>query len=117
MNLREIAKQLSLTPVAAEQKIHREVMGCYAGDLLSCAMKGAHRGDLWLTVQSHANIVAVAVLLDLPGIVITEGATVEQGTLQRANAEGIVLLTTPEPTFSVAGRLWELGIRSSGRPE
>lgn len=113
MILREIAKLLSLWPVTAEEKLDREVAGCYAGDLLSVAMASAHQGDLWLTTQSHANVVAVAVLLDLAGVVITAGAQPDVATAGRANAEGVVLLTTPEPTYVVAGKLWELGIRAS----
>jgi len=113
MNLREIAKELSLVPVTAEEKLDREVTGCYAGDLLSCAMAKGRRGDLWLTVQSHANVVAVAVLLDLAGIVVTEGAALEAATMARANDEGVVVLTTTEPTYPIAGRLWALGIRKS----
>ncbi len=115
MNLRQIATRLSLVPVAAAERLDREVTGCYAGDLLSCAMKGAHRGDLWLTVQSHANIVAVAVLLDLAGVVITEGSRLDEATIERANAEGVVLLASPEPTYPLAGKLWELGIRAGER--
>jgi predicted transcriptional regulator len=112
MNLNEIATQLSLVQVTADDKLEREVNGCYAGDLLSCAMAGAKRDNIWLTVQSHANVVAVAVLLDLAAIVVTEGANVETTMLERANTEGVVVLTTTEPTYSVAGRLWELGIRN-----
>jgi hypothetical protein len=111
MDLRQIAKALELTPVAAEGRMDRDVTGCYVGDLLSCAMKGAKRGDIWLTVQSHANVVAVAVLLELSAVVVTEGANVEQGTLDRAETEGVVLLTTPQPAYPLAGRLWELGLR------
>lgn len=113
MNLRQIATSLSLVPVTAEEKLDREVSGCYAGDLLSCAMKGARKGEVWLTVQSHANIVAVAVLLDLAAVVVTEGSPLDSATIDRANAEGVVLLTTREPTYPIAGRLWELGIRAS----
>jgi hypothetical protein len=113
LNLREIATQLSLLPVAAEENLDREVAGCYAGDLLSVAMASARHGDLWLTTQSHANVVAVAVLLDLAAVIITGGASPDATTAERANAEGVVLLTTAEPTFAVGGRLWDLGIRPS----
>ena len=113
MNLREVAKLLSLWPATAEDQLDREVAGCYAGDLLSVAMASAHQGDVWLTTQSHANIVAVAVLLDLAGVIITGSAQIDAATVERANGEGVVLLTTAAPTYAVAGRLWELGIRPS----
>ncbi len=113
MNLRQIATQIQLLPVTAEENLEREVAGCYAGDLLSAAMASARKGDLWLTVQSHANVVAIAVLLDLAGVVITGGGQPDLTTAQRANDEGVVLLTTNRSTYAVAGQLWELGIRAS----
>jgi hypothetical protein len=114
MNLRQICSGLALANVTADDKLDREVAGCYAGDLLSCAMAGARKNDVWLTVQAHANIVAVAVLLDLAAIIITEGAKVDAPTLERAQSEGVVLLSTGESTYDIAGKLWEMGIRNSG---
>lgn len=111
MNLETIARALDLTPVTREDRLDREVTGCYVGDLLSCAMRNGKKGDIWLTVQSHVNVVAVAVLLDFAGVVVTEGGTVEPAALARAEAEGVVILTSPRPSYPLAGRIWELGIR------
>jgi predicted transcriptional regulator len=113
VNLRRIATQLSLLPMTAEENLDREVGGCYAGDLLSAAMAAAHKGDVWLTVQYHANVVAIAVLLDLAAVVVTGGGQPDLATTQRANDEGVVLLGTNESTYTVAGQLWALGIRAS----
>lgn len=113
MNLREIARELDLTPVTSERHLDRQVSGCYAGDLLSCVMAHARAGDLWLTVQSHVNIVAVAVMLDLAGVVMTEGASADPATVERAEKEGVVLLASTDTTYSVAGKLWELGVRAN----
>jgi len=113
MNLAEIIRELELT-VLTEKKDFTEIAptGCYAADLLSCVMTGASRNGLWLTLQAHGNIVAVAALLELSAIIITEDAMPEIPTIEKANSEGITLLSTPLPTFSVAGRLWEMGLRS-----
>ncbi|MHB1132378.1 MAG: serine kinase [Chloroflexota bacterium] len=112
MRLRSIVEQLDLQPQTAVENVEREVSGCYAGDLLSATMAAGRQGDLWLTVQAHANVVAVAVLLDLAGVVIADGNRPDGATLERANAEGVVLLTTTASTFEIAGRLWELGVRA-----
>jgi hypothetical protein len=85
----------------------------YTSDLLSCVMAGAARHGLWVTLQAHANIIAVAALLELSGIIITEGAVPDPATIERANQEGIVLLTTAKPSFEIVGRLWELGLRTN----
>ena len=84
----------------------------YASDLLSCVMAGAQKRSVWVTLQAHANIVAIAALLDLSAIIITEGAMPDAASIARANEEGINLLSTQKPTFTVVGRLWEMGLRT-----
>lgn len=112
MNLKEIIDQLDLQ-VLTELKDFSTVTPTagYTSDLLSCVMAGAPRQGIWVTLQAHLNIVAVAALLDLCAIIITEGAEPDQATIDRANSEGIALLSTSQKTFSVVGQLWELGIR------
>jgi len=114
MNLDQIIKELNLTILTKPvdfTKITPE--GGYASDLLSCVMAGAGRRSIWVTLQAHSNIVAVAALLDLAAIIITEGAMPDEGTLARANDEGITLLSTHENTFAIVGRLCQLGLCSS----
>ena len=86
----------------------------YASDLLSCVMAGAKHGGIWVTLQAHLNVVAVASLLDLTAVIITENAQLEPAAIERANAEGLILLATTQSTFSVVGRLWEMGLREQG---
>lgn len=85
--------------------------GGYTSDLLSCVMAGAKHGNLWVTLQAHNNIIAVAALLDLSAIIITEGAQPDAATIAKANQEGIALLSTPMFSYQVIGHLWELGIK------
>ena len=85
--------------------------GGYAADLLSCAMAGAHRGNLWVTLQGHLNVVAIATLDELAGVIVTEGKPVAADALAKAQEEGLPILTTTMTTFEVVGRLWEIGIR------
>lgn len=84
----------------------------YTSDLLSCVMAGAKQRAIWVTLQAHVNIVAVAALLDLAAVIITEDAMPDPPTVEKANQEGVVLLATPKPNFFVAGKLWEMGLRS-----
>jgi putative N-acetylmannosamine-6-phosphate epimerase len=84
----------------------------YTSDLLSCVMAGAPNQSVWVTLQAHNNIIAVAALLDLTAIIITEGATPDPNTIKKANDEGVNLLRTADNSFQVVGKLWELGIRS-----
>jgi len=79
--------------------------------LLSCVMAKARKGNVWVTLQSHLNVVAVASLLQLAAIIVTEGMPVDAATLQKAQEEGIPILTTPASTFTVVGRLVQMGVR------
>ncbi len=111
MQLRQLAEALNLTTKAGEPGLDAEVTGGYAADLLSCAMAGARKGNVWLTLQGHLNVVAIASLAELSGIIVTENKPVTMDTVAKADEEGIPILTTPLSTFELAGRLWELGVR------
>jgi hypothetical protein len=113
MNLDQIIRELNLTVLTHPADFTKVVpQGGYASDLLSCVMAGACHQGIWVTLQAHGNIVAVAALLDLVAIIITEGAMPDDSTIARANSEGIPLLSTALPTFTVNGKLWELGLRT-----
>jgi len=79
-------------------------------DLLSCVMAGAEMGNLWITLQTHANIVAVAALLGLPAIIVAEGAPVPEETLQKAEQQKVVMLSSAEPVYPTVARLVALGL-------
>jgi len=111
MKLTEIVDELGLRVAAGSGHLDVEVTGGYTSDLLSCAMAGAAQGNLWITLQGHLNIVAVASLNELAGVIVTEGKPVSRETTTKAEEEGVVLLLTPLTSYEVAGRLWDLGIR------
>lgn len=114
MNLQNVIDALNLTPLTEPKDFARiEVTEGYTSDLLSCVMAGAPHGGVWITLQAHTNIIAVAALLDLNAVIISEDAQPEPATIERANDEGITLLATPMKSFEVVGRLWELGLRSN----
>jgi hypothetical protein len=113
MNLQQIADELSLTSFT-ESKEFSEITPTsgYCSDLLSCVMTGAKSNGIWVTLQAHSNIVAVAALLEVSAIIITEGATPEESTINKANDENIILLGTTKGNFEVIGKLWELGLKN-----
>ncbi len=111
MTIRQIAQALSLNVLCAEANLDCPIQGGYASDMLSCVMAGAQKGNIWVTLLTHLNVIAVAVLLEIPAVVISEASPVDDTVLKKAEEEGIVLLQTPENTYSVVGKLYELGIR------
>ncbi len=114
MNLQAIAKELELTCLTQPQNLSAIVpTSGYASDLLSCVMAGAKKDGIWVTLQAHLNIIAVAALLELSAIIVTENAPVEPAVIQKANDQGVVLLATPLPTYVVVGKLWEMGLHGA----
>ncbi len=113
MTLQEIIDHLDLTLLTDKTDFGQVTPASgYTSDLLSCVMAGAQHGGIWVTLQAHANIVAVGALLELSAVIITEGAMPDQDTIAKANEEGITLLSTSRPTFHIVGKLWELGLRA-----
>jgi len=113
MTLDEIIRSLDLKVITEGQDFSTiSPQGGYASDLLSCVIAGAKNGDIWVTLQAHMNIVAVAALLDLSGVIISEGAQPDPATIAKANDQAVVLLSTSLPTYAVVGKLWEMGIKS-----
>lgn len=110
MTIQDMISALLLKVAAGKGNLANEITGGYASDLLSCVMAGAAEGNLWVTLQAHPNVVAVADLLNLAGVVITEGAQPDAETISRADEKGIPLLLTTENTFTIVGKLCELGI-------
>ncbi len=113
MNVQEIRTALEMPVVAGEASLDREVTGGYASDLLSCVMAGAQAGNVWVTLQAHPNVVAVAELLSLACVIITEGTQPDAETVERANEKGIPILLSDAGTFTVVSRLADLGIQGS----
>lgn len=112
MTLQELISQLNLTVLTSPLDFNNVApRGGYASDLLSCVMAGAQPDNLWVTLQAHMNVVAVAALREVAAVIITENARPEADVVEKANEQGVILLSTAEPSYQVAGKLWELGIR------
>lgn len=113
INLATIIEKLNLKVLTEKKDFSQiSVSKGYTSDLLSCVMAGAANQSVWVTLQAHNNIIAVAALLDLSAVIITEGAMPDQVSIDKANEEGINLLQTDKDSFHIVGMLWELGVRA-----
>lgn len=110
MRLNEIVKKLNLNVKTASDRLDVQVTGGYASDLLSDVMANAGQGNIWVTLQTHQNVVAVAVLRDLSGIIIVNGRNPDEDTLKKAEEEKIPIMMSDLPTFELVGRLYKLGV-------
>ena len=108
MKLKEIIEKLQLKVFTGHDKLDVEVTGGYTSDLLSDVIANSKQGNLWITLQIHQNIIAVAKLKDLAGIIIVNNREPDEETLQKAQEENVPLLGSEEMTFEVSGKLYEL---------
>jgi hypothetical protein len=113
MILSDLAERLELKHFTAGGPLTRPVLGGYASDLLSDVIGHSRKGDLWVTMQVHPNIVAVAVLKELAGIVLVNGREPAAETLEQAEREKIPVLGTGLSAFELVGRLYGLGVKGS----
>ena len=111
MKLREIVEKLQLQVLMGQERLDTEVTGGYTSDLLSDVMANSKAKNLWITLQTHENIVAVAKLKDLAGIILINNRKPDEETLKRAKDENVTLLASGETAFRIAGKLYAL-IRS-----
>ena len=111
MTLGEIVETLKLDARTCPSEIDRVVEGGYVSDLLSDVIAGAKEGEIWITLQLHQNIVAVAFLNNLAGIVIVGGREPDPDTLKKAEEQGVPIMVTSMTAYELAGRLYEMGIR------
>ena len=114
MKLADLVDALDLDVRSARGKLGNDVAGGYASDLLSDVIAHGRQGDVWITLQVHQNVVAVASMKDLAGIVLVGGREPEEDTLRKAESEGIPIAVSNLPAFELVGRLYGLGLRSGG---
>jgi len=109
MKLQEIIDKLSLTPLTDIEE--REVTGVFISDMLSDVMNSAQAGNLWLTVQTHKNIVSAANLIDISAVIVINGKGVPEDTINLANRFHVIILSSPLTSFSLAARLIDAGLK------
>lgn len=104
----QIMASLGVTLLTGDHTLQRQVSGAYCGDLLSDVLANALPGNLWITIHRHRNIVAVATLVNLSGIIITRNRAPDPDTLESAEKECIPLFTTPLNNFQTSGKLYAI---------
>jgi predicted transcriptional regulator len=114
MTVLDIINSFGLKIRAGKNQLNEEVTGGYAGDLLSDVIAHSRKGNIWVTIQTHPNIVAVAAMKELAGIILTGGREPDSDTLQKAEEEGIPILVSPLFTFELVGKLYQMGISGMG---
>jgi serine kinase of HPr protein (carbohydrate metabolism regulator) len=107
MTVKDIIEKLELKCLN-EANLDAEVSGAYASDLLSDVMGNARSGQVWITMQTHKNVTAIASLKDIPAVIIVRDGVPDDDMLEHAKDEDICLLVSKDATFEVCGKLFEL---------
>ena len=110
MKLNELITELNFDNLTPELDLNKEVEGVYCGDLLSWVMGNGLPKQIWITVQGHMNIIAVAELREFSCIIIADDAAVEEDVILKAKEENIPILASHLPVFETAKQLIEKGI-------
>jgi hypothetical protein len=108
MRLKDVVEKLALKVLTCEDKVTNEVTGGYTSDLLSDVMANSKEGNLWITLQTHQNIIAVAKLKDLSAVLLVNSRQPDEDTVKKATEEGVVLLQTAEAAYTISGKLYKL---------
>jgi len=108
MKISDLVSALNLNVFSGEGGLCNEVNGGYVSDLLSDVMGNAREGQAWITLQSHKNILAIASLKDLSGIILVKGIKPDRDTMDKSDVENIPVLGTGDDTFTIAGKLYNL---------
>ena len=109
MNIAEVCKALELDVVYSGDGA-REVEGVIVGDLLSNILGESRENWIWVTIQVHLNVAAVAVLKELPMIILSSNRMPQEDMAEKCREENIALATTRLSSYEVCCRLCGLGI-------
>ena len=106
MTVKNLIEQLNLTVFCGENNLDTEIQGGYVSDLLSDVMGFAQEGNVWITLQTHKNVIAIASLKELACVILVKGNKPDDDMLEQAKEEDIPVLGTTEQTFEVAGQIY-----------
>lgn len=101
MRVEDLLKQEEFKLFTKGENQQKEIKGVYINDLLSYVMSHSSEGDVWITVQIHPNIVAVAELVGISAIIIPEGIEVEEITKEKADEKGIEIISTELDAYNI----------------
>lgn len=108
MKVQDLVEKLKLKVLSGANGLNREIDGCYISDLLSDVMGNADAGNIWITLQTHKNVMAVASLKELACIILVKDLTANEDTLRQSDEEALPILQTPMTTFEIAGKVYNL---------
>lgn len=110
MKVSELVQKTGWKNLSTDASLEKEIHGVYVGDLLSWVMGRGQPDEVWITVQSHLNIIAVAVLREFSCIIIADCIDIPEEVVEKAKEENIALISAQGTAFECAKKCIELGL-------
>jgi len=106
MTINKLAEELGLEKISGNEDI--DITSCYISDMLSRVLGGCGTGDVWITVQTSLNMVAVAVMTGASCVILPEGVTAPDNVIEKADDEGMTIFTSKDSAFALASKIAKL---------
>jgi predicted transcriptional regulator len=107
MNVSDLVNDLGLVIYSGKKGLERAIKGGYASDLLSDVMGNASEGQVWITLQTHKNVAAIASLKDLAAVILVKGNQPDEDTASHSDEEEVPILGTELNAFEITGKVYE----------
>ena len=108
MNTKDLPAVCGFEPLVPGEE--REIEGIFTGDLLSWVLAHGKQGMAWCTVQTHVNVIAVAVLMEMACVILVEGVEAEPASLKKAQDEDMPVLATSKTAYEVSVLMGQAGV-------
>lgn len=105
MTVNDICKKIEAVVVCGDAS--KSFDGVYVGDLLSRAMSHVASDNLWVTIMSNVNVVAVATLTEPAAVLLAEDVELQADALAGAKENGVTVLSSPLSAYEICARLHE----------
>ncbi len=104
MTVKELADKLKLK-VICEDDSARVVVGAYTGDLLSWVMGRAKSDNVWVTIMSNVNVIAVAALCDVSMVILSESSELDEEAKEKALVQGINVYSSEKTSYQLCAEI------------
>lgn len=108
MKVSEVASKVNLK--VFNKYDDKEIEGVYISDMVSDIIN-TKEGSLLITLQTHKNLIAAANLVDVSAVIFSRGKEPSEDVIALADKAGIGLFGFSEDTWTLAKKLFELGLR------
>ena len=114
MKISQIQKLLNAQVHCCAENLDMEVSSAFGSDMMSDVLAYVQDQAVLLTGLLNLQTVRTAMMLDLKCIVFVRGKVPDQNTVQLAQQNGIILLSTPDRMYHACGKLYCAGLYREG---